>query len=255
MDDPSLTRVKALPIGSHHDDFTMNPTPRKGEAWDANGGIFMADRTMRKPRIERDQDLLDRVERAIDSDDILRQMVGDALRIDVEGRRVTLRGHVFNSAHKSRAEALAHSVAGVIGVDNQIVDDLTLLQEVSLAITSHPVVRTYGLRVDIREGIVEVSGTAPSLQAVEEIEATIAQVPQVRGIANHLASPPVPAWWKTVIQPAVGAAVYATDRGFGIVRAVIINSRRRRVDAIVVDGDFPPPGTLPFADATLDSGS
>jgi len=109
--------------------------------------------------------------------------------------------------------------------------------------------RGYFLRV--RDGVVELTGTVPSLEAARALERAVARVPGVRGIANHMTGLEIPPSWRQVVQPEVGQAVYATDQEVGRVECVVVDPDSRRVVAVVVAGDFPDPGAPPFAAGPL----
>jgi sporulation protein YlmC with PRC-barrel domain len=204
----------------------------------------------RLPVYRPDDELQRDVEEALLSEELIR-VLDVPIRVQVEDGIVQLRGYVPNSALRHRVEELVRSVPGVVGIQHDLVVDLELLQWVTTAIQGHPRARhLVGHQVRVKNGVVELTGGIPSLEAAEALEEAIASAPEVRGIANLLIGPDIPASWRRVLQPEIGQVVAATDQEVGRVSAVVIDPRHRRLLAIVVDGDFPEPGTPPDAGAT-----
>ncbi|MDR7438877.1 MAG: BON domain-containing protein [Armatimonadota bacterium] len=191
-----------------------------------------------------DDELARDVEEALHRDELLR-VLGLPIRVKVEDGIVSLWGHVHNRTLAARAEILARSVPGVLGVENRLVVDLELLQQVSAALVANPKVRPLPVHVRVREGIVELTGSAPTLEDAREVERTVAALPGVRAVSNRLAAPGIPERWARVVQPEVGQPVFATDVEVGRVEAAVIDPASRRVEAVVVHGDFPDAGAPP----------
>lgn len=209
------------------------------------------DAVARLPVYRPDDELERDVEEALSREELLR-VLAFPIRARVEDGVVILRGHVHNRALAARAEEIARSVPGALEVRNELVVDHELLQEVVAAIQRDEAtqsLRGYFLRV--RDGVVELTGTLPSLEHVQRLEEAIARVPGVRGIENHLTGLAIPHTWRQVVQPGIGRPVYATDQELGRVEAVVIDPRNRRVQAVVVAGDFPDAGAAPFAAGPL----
>lgn len=202
------------------------------------------------PAYRPDDELERDVEEALQRDELLR-LLGLPIRVEVEDGLVRLRGHVHNRALSARAEEIARSVPGVLGVENRLVVDLELLQRVSAALLSTPKVRSLPVHVRVREGIVELTGSVPTLEDAREVERTIAALPEVRAVSNRLIAPGIPEEWARVVQPEVGQPVFATDQDLGRVEAVVIDPGSRRVVAVVVHGDFPDAGAPPHSGGAL----
>ena len=181
------------------------------------------------------------VDKALWADELLRQTDYKAISETVENGIVVLRGHVVTSANRSRAEGAAHSVAGVLDVENHLVVDHDLVITVAQALGSDQ--RTCGERVSVgaQNGVITLTGnvaTAAIREAAEEIAATPAHV---RGVVNDLRAPGVviDPEDQLVLQPSIGRDVYATDVQLGQVERVIINPHNRRVTAFIAHGFFP----------------
>ncbi|MCS7173191.1 MAG: BON domain-containing protein [Armatimonadetes bacterium] len=198
----------------------------------------------RLPLYRPDDELRRDVEEALQRDELLR-VLGLPIRVEVEDGVVSLRGHVHNRALAARAEELARSVPGVLDVELGLVVDLELLQQVSAALVANPRVRHLPVHVRVREGTVELTGSAPTLEDAREVERTVATLPGVRAVSNRLAAPGIPESWARVVQPEVGQPVFATDVEVGRVGAVVVDPASRRVVAVVVHGDFPEAGAPP----------
>ncbi len=192
-----------------------------------------------------DDELARDVEEALQRDELLR-VLGLPVRVEVEGGIVSVRGHVHNRALAERAEELARSVPGVLGVENRLVVDLELLQQVSAALVANPKVRHLPVHVRVREGIVELRGSVPTLEDAREVERTVAAIPGVRAVRNRLEAPGIPESWARVVQPEVGQPVFAADVEVGRVEAVVVDPASRRVVAVVVRGEFPDAGAPPY---------
>jgi osmotically-inducible protein OsmY/sporulation protein YlmC with PRC-barrel domain len=209
------------------------------------------DAVARLPVYRPDDELERDVEEALQREELLR-VLALPVRPQVTDGVVRLRGHVHNRALAARAEEVARSVPGVLQVQNELVVDHELLQQVVASVQADAATRgLVGYSLRVRDGVVEITGTVPSLEAARALERAIARVPGVRGVANLMTGLSIPAWWRRVVQPEVGQPVYATDQEVGRVQAVVVDPDSRRVQAVVVAGDFPDPGAPPFAAGPL----
>ncbi len=203
------------------------------------------------PAYRPDDELERDVEDALQREELLR-VLALPVRVRVQDGVVVLRGHVHNRALAARAEEVVRAVPGVLEVRNDLVVDHELLQQVVASLQADAHTRQLaGYYLRVRDGVVELSGTAPSLEAARALERAIARVPGVRGVANHLTGLEIPPTWRQVVQPEVGQSVYATDQEVGRVEAVVVDPSSRRVQAVVVAGEFPDAGAPPFAAGPL----
>ncbi|MDW8156648.1 MAG: BON domain-containing protein [Armatimonadota bacterium] len=209
------------------------------------------DSVARLPVYRPDDELERDVEDALQREELLR-VLALPVRPEVTDGVVRLRGHVHNRALAARAEEVARSVPGVADVQNELVVDHELLQQVVASVQADEITRHLaGYFLRVRDGLVELTGTAPSLEAAQALERAIARVAGVRGIANHMTGLDIPPGWRRVVQPEIDQAVYATDQEVGRVDSVVIDPDNRRVQAVVVAGEFPDPGAPPFAAGPL----
>ncbi|MEN6357229.1 MAG: BON domain-containing protein [Armatimonadota bacterium] len=104
---------------------------------------------------------------------------------------VTLTGYVYNDKQKSVATVLASSVRGVAKVDNQLrvsptsEKDMRLAAEVRSRISKSTYPGTY--IVDVKDGVVRISGYARSELAYDMIPIIAGSVPGVVAVYNDLA--------------------------------------------------------------------
>ena len=184
------------------------------------------------------------VKHALWSDEILRNTDYQEIGVSVEDGIVKLRGHVISMMNKTRTERAASSVAGVLGLENDLVLDQDLANGVAQALGHDEHTRFAGISVGAQNGFITLNGHVHSADIRESAEAIAASVPQVRGVINCLQAPNVVIDPKEhqVWQPLIGKEVSAADMQLGHVERVIIDPRNRRVTAFVARGSFPEPG-------------
>ena len=110
----------------------------------------------------------------------------EPIRIDVSvhGGWVTLRGRVDAYWKKPRAERLICSVSGIVGLDNQIAvypheeprDDEEIEQQVRAALERNVQIDAEQIDVRVHEGVVTVTGVAPTLSARRQVQEVIENV-------------------------------------------------------------------------------
>lgn len=111
--------------------------------------------------------------------------------VTVCGGVVTLRGQVLNMGKKDLASIFAYSVRGVTCVQNQltldptVIDDLILVGEVRKAL-NRSAVDSKRVRVDISDGVVQLSGMTASEIDKESAAQTVAGVPGVTTVYNNI---------------------------------------------------------------------
>ncbi len=161
--------------------------------------------------------------------------------VTVRDGRVELRGHVTSTGAKQQVEQIASQTCGVLSVDNQLVADNELESAVAHVLISAPAGHEQRLYVNVRQGVVDLSGRASTATARDDAEQCAATVSNVRAVVNHMAAANAEseAVQPRVVQPLIGQEVIGKDMSLGRVEMVIINPRNRRVSAIVVHGNFP----------------
>ena len=183
------------------------------------------------------------VDNALWSDRILRNTDYQQIGITVEAGVIWLRGHVSTRINKRNAEEAARSVAGVLGVENDLIADEELVLAVAQALGKEERTRSERIAVGVRNGFITLNGQVGSAAIRDAAEAIAASIPPVRGVINYLHAPnvvidyqDVPTW-----QPFIGHEISALDMQLGRVEKVIINPRNRLVTAFVACGYFPDP--------------
>ena len=142
-----------------------------------------------------DQVVLGKVKSALVSDDTT-----DAGEINVEVHKgiVQLNGFVDNEKEKARAAEVAQAVDGVKGVENnlavkegkhtagQVMDDSALTAKVKSALIDDPATKAGDIKVETRQGIVQLSGFV-STQAQKDAATKVVQsVEGVKSVQNGL---------------------------------------------------------------------
>jgi hyperosmotically inducible protein len=125
----------------------------------------------------------------------------DSIKTDSRNGVVTLTGSVTDASHKSLAEDTVGSLPGVKSVDNQIIvkgenpadhSDAWIGMKVKSALLFHRNVRATKTEVNVKDGVVILSGEASS-QAQKELTTEYAKdIDNVKEVRNDM----------TVIQPA-----------------------------------------------------
>jgi osmotically-inducible protein OsmY len=168
-------------------------------------------------------------------DDGIRNLDLNDLLIRVENGAVRLWGHVGKGFHRIRIAEIASSVPGVQKVENDLIMDFELQVEVAQALYRDQRTRPLFLNVDCMHGWISVLGQVPNQSVCEVVEEVISKISQVRGILH----PPMimgQAYplYRRVVQPDIGARVYAEVGLTGRVTKVVINPRNRLVTHFAV---------------------
>jgi len=186
------------------------------------------------PEYRADHDVKRDIEQALWDDETIRQADWPTLRVDVRDGVVTLRGHVASRVHRARAEAAARQARGVRELRNKLVADDDLEAAIAEALARDPRTQAHAIRVHAHRGIVHLSGAVISAEVQAAAEEATAEVEGVRGIVCRLlgtdAIKPAP----SVILPAIGIRVFATDGLLGHLEQVVMNPRSRGITHLVV---------------------
>ena len=183
------------------------------------------------------------VDKALWSDEILRQTDYQEIGLSVQEGVVRLQGHVVTQGNKRNAEAAARSVPGVLDLENGLVVDDDLVLEVAQALGKNELTRSERIAVGARNGFITLNGEVSSAAIRHAAEARAASISQVRGVVNYLQAPNIIIDYKDgpIWQPYIDQQVSAADMQLGQVERVVIDPRNRRVTAFVVQGYFPDP--------------
>jgi hypothetical protein len=135
-------------------------------------------------------------------------------------------------------------VAGVLGVQNDLVLDKDLANSVAQALGNDERTRLEQISVGAQNGFITLNGHVHSAAVRDAAGVIAASVPRVRGVINiiHLPNAVIDPKEYRVWQPLIGTQVSATDMQLGQVEKVIIDPQNCRVTAFVARGCFPEPG-------------
>jgi len=126
--------------------------------------------------------------------------VTKAHQIDVETFKgtVQLNGFVDSSASKERASQVARGTKGVTAVQNnltvktdprsgeQVVDDGAITAKVKAALAGDPRTKAHQVNVEVREGVVQLSGFVDNAEAKATAAELARNVEHVRSVNNQI---------------------------------------------------------------------
>jgi len=125
---------------------------------------------------------------------------GNSIRVDVETYRgnVQLNGFTDSGEKKRAAGHAANRVAGVRHVENNLqvatsartpgefVDDAVLTTKIKAALAADPAVAAHEVNLDVRQGVVQLSGFVDSAAEKSRAEELASRVAGVRKVENAL---------------------------------------------------------------------
>lgn len=133
-----------------------------------------------------DQAITDKVEDELEYD---HGVDPGRLGVTTQNGTVTLTGSVSNILALERAERVAETVRGVVGVDNDLVvhpaeprSDMAIEDDVRLAVLQNPATEHYEVDVTVDGGIARVEGTVDSYQEHQLLRQVVRGVRGVRGL-------------------------------------------------------------------------
>ena len=124
----------------------------------------------------------------------------DRYRIDIDTINgiVTLRGHVDSDDEREEAERLARRITGVVRVENKLeidrqrreartaFEDAWIAVMVESKLARDPEVRSRNVDIDVKGGVVTLSGIVESTRAKQEAEELATTVDGVIKVVNEL---------------------------------------------------------------------
>lgn len=129
-------------------------------------------------------------------------LIDDALRARARDGVVTLTGTVAEESHKSLAQETAAGLSGVTRVDNQLATaetatgaDAVIGRKVSLALKLHRATLGSQTRVEVRDGVVTLSGMASSTAQKDLTAEYVDDIEGVQEVRNTMTV-------ATVLEPA-----------------------------------------------------
>lgn len=141
-----------------------------------------------------DSDIHMAVESALFSDP---QIPENAIDVEVKDGIVLLEGTVSNILAKERTTQVVETIKGVRGIVNElqvvsvIPPDDQLRQKIIYALAQDPVTDAYEIQVNVRRGVVTLSGEVESWQEKQLSEKVVKGVTGVRDVLNELEWEPV----------------------------------------------------------------
>ena len=121
------------------------------------------------------------------------------VHVTTQGSVITLRGKVDNVAEQQAAEEIARTIEGARDVSNQLTvvpqaerkavdrQDDQIVKDVKREIKKDARLKKARIHVRADEGIVTLTGKAPSLETSVQASETARRVPGVRAVRNELA--------------------------------------------------------------------
>ena len=163
----------------------------------AAGSLFLTAAPLRATETD------DRIEASAKKSHVFKTYLAeDSIKTDSKNGAVTLTGTVASSSHKSLAEDTVESLPGVVSVDNQLKvkgespaehSDGWIGTKVKTTLVFHRNVRATKTDVNVKDGIVTLTGEATSL-AQKELTTEYAQdVEGVKSVKNEMTVAKTPA--------------------------------------------------------------
>lgn len=192
------------------------------------------------PGQKTDSALKESVNHALWKDEVLRAIEYGELDVHVKNSVIYLNGHIVSTTSLRRIETAIRAVAGIQGIQNNLVldDKLTLEVAASLGELEH----TYDCKffTGASHGVISLNGIVSSATIKFLAEKCVASNPKVRAVINNvrITGDAMPLPDQPFLQPTIGEIIYFLDGVSGIVKQVIMNPANRRVVAMTVWGQF-----------------
>jgi osmotically-inducible protein OsmY len=139
-----------------------------------------------------DEEITQRVHDAIAADLSLTPDDKRSLSMSVESGTMTIGGNVRMPPTRTRVGTIVSAVAGIVGVRNEIVDDIDLEKDIGLAIDKAGFQRHADVYARSNLGQVTLYGASPSPTMTEDIVRAVARVRGVREVKNLMDQRPRP---------------------------------------------------------------
>lgn len=193
-----------------------------------------------------DRILTERVDHALLSNESLKGISYDEVKVACNAGTVRLEGYIDTVVDKHRATDAVQQVPDVLQIENELVIDADLISRIAELLARDS--RMDGERqigVNAQQGFVYLFGEASNATARNRASEIVATVPDVRGVVNHIhvAGEETKAAQEEaeerILQPAIGMEIFATDDTIGHLQKVVIDQNNRRIKALVVAAHFP----------------
>lgn len=181
-----------------------------------------------------DNSILAEIWDAIWKHESIRSLDIDSVSILVKDGIVFLTGHLCRASNRKLIEDIAHSMPGVLAVDNRLVVDNDLIIQVAQVLSRDERTRPFVLPVGCSHGWIHLGGEVPTCELQIAAEEIAGQTPFVRGV---LSLPRVIGENAEIVrhafQPHIQAKIYDYNLQKGIVTQVVIQPRNRLVTHVV----------------------
>ena len=192
-----------------------------------------------------DRILTEKVDHALLSNESLKGIIYDEVKVACTAGTVRLEGYVDTVLDKHRATDAVQQVPDVLQIENELVIDADLIYRIAELLAHDSRMDGEQIGVNAQQGFVYLFGEASTATARKSASEIVAEVPTVRGIVNHIhvAGEETEAAQEKaedrILQPAIGIEIFATDDTIGHLQKVVIDQNSRRVKALVVAAHFP----------------
>jgi hyperosmotically inducible periplasmic protein len=147
-----------------------------------------------------DADTDRRIEQTAESSYTFHAVLEDKVTVEAKDGVATLKGSVPDADQKTLAEDTVREVPGVVGVDDDITvqsdqwqqSDNWINLKIHTTLLMRANVSTRNTRVDVKDGVVTLTGTADSLAQKELTEAYVKDIEGVKSVTNDLVVQPDP---------------------------------------------------------------
>ncbi|MDF1515082.1 MAG: BON domain-containing protein [Anaerolineae bacterium] len=110
----------------------------------------------------------------------------DAVSFEVDGSIVTLTGYVEDVEAMRRAVAIAYSTPGVLGVENKLNTDLSVITRVRYALLNHPRTEIAAVEVVNNNGVITLKGNVDTADIKATAEEIASQQSGVISVINDI---------------------------------------------------------------------
>ena len=192
------------------------------------------------PGQKTDEALRKSIDKALWKDDVLRAIEYDEIEVHVRNGIVYLNGHIVNTTSLSRIKTAIRAIAGIRGLQNNLVLDDKLTIEVATALGE--LEQTYDCKffTGTSHGVISIDGLVRDENVKSLAEKCAASNPNVRGVINDIrvSGARQEPQDQPFLQPTIGEIIYFLDGVSGVVRQVIMNPDNRRVTAMSIEEKF-----------------
>ncbi len=174
-----------------------------------------------RPRVP-DDELRDRVCKAIARFEPIRHVTLPRIRIHAADGLVMLSGHAASDTHKAMAAELAGDVPGVEAVQNEIVSDGELQRGIIRALHEQPATRTVHAGFEVDLGVVTLWGPAPNEAFAKAAPEAVLSVPGVGCVLDMLSLDRCATARERAVEAWFGRTVVCQGRELGPIERLFV---------------------------------